>query len=329
MYNTDEADIPKGVSAFLSFYGHKNRTLILKLRHFLHALWITMRMVLNRPGKGVKMYFEVYADSFLLLQFVMNCYVLVLVNNMLRQKVRLRRILWGAFCGTIFSLVPFFFSFKMFVSVLISFFMSVLWLAVFTFQINRKAHFLKVLEKMGISTILLGGGLLVCLRLFPKGWNKDIKVVDILLLGGLVCGILTALIRKNRKPYNTCRVTLFEESQGVDATGKPSKGGVSIEALIDTGNSLIEPISGKPAAVLDKAVFEQIYGERKPSVFRVIPYHSVGRKNGVLPGYKLEHIVVETEENTKEYKEVYIGVGEEVLSQGSTYKMILNPRMLE
>lgn len=275
------------------------------------------------------MYFEVYADSFLLLQFVMNCYVLVLVNNMLRQKVRMRRILWGAFCGTIFSLVPFFFPFKMFISVFISFIMSVLWLAVFTFQTNRKAHFLKVLEKLGISTILLGGGLLVCLRLFSKGWNTDIRVLDILLLGGMVCCVLTVLVRKNRKPCNTCRVTLFEERLGTDASGELSKGGVSIEALIDTGNSLTEPISGKPVAVLDKEVFEQVYGERKPSVFRMIPYHSVGKKAGVLPGYRLEHIVVETEENTKEYKEVYIGVGEDVLSQGSTYKMILNPRMLE
>ncbi len=329
MYRENKADIPKGVSAFLSFYGRKKFLHILELRHFLHVLWITMRMVLNRPGKGVKMYFEVYADSVFILQFVLNCYVLVLVNNMLRQKVRLRRILLGAFCGTIFSFVPFLLPFKLFISVLISIIMSVLWLVVFVFQTSSKEHFLKVLEKLGISTILLGGGLLVCLRIFLKGWYTDISMLDILLLGGVVCCVLIVLIRKNRKPYNTCRVTLFGETKEPDISQTLLDRGVSIEALIDTGNSLIEPISGKPVAVLDKAVFEQVYGERKPSVFRVIPYHSVGKKAGVLPGYRLERIIVETEENTKEYKEVFIGVGEEVLSQGSTYKMILNPRMLE
>lgn len=275
------------------------------------------------------MYFEVYADSFLLLQFVMNCYVLVLVNNMLRQKVRLRRLLWGAFGGTIFSLIPFFLPLKVFISMLISFFMSILWLAVFTFRTNRKEHFLKVLEKLCISTVLLGGGLLVCLRIISRGWNSHIRILHVLLLGGVVCSILTVVLRKNRKNSNTCRVTLFGEKQGKDTSGNISTGGVSIEALIDTGNSLIEPISGKPVAVLDKAVFEQVFGEQKPAVFRVIPYHSVGKKAGVLPGYRLDRIVVETEENAKEYKEVYIGVGEDVLSEANTYKMILNPRMLE
>lgn len=273
------------------------------------------------------MYFEVYVDSLILLQFVMNCYLLALVNSMLRQTVSLRRILCGALCGAVLSFFPFLLPLKVFLSVALSFLMSVLCMTVVTFRTYRRESFFRVLEKLSISTVLLGGVLMILLRILPKEADVCLGITGVLLAGGAVYGILLKILKKSSKEKNTCQVTLFGSDRGTCGEEAAVRK-VSIEALIDTGNSLVEPMSGKPVAVLDKAVFEQVFEEEPLRGFRMIPFHSIGKKSGVLPGYLLERILVETEESTKEYRDIYVGISEEIISEANTYKMILNPRML-
>ncbi len=263
------------------------------------------------------MHFEVYVDSFLVLQFVMNCYLLALVNKMLRQTVSRRRILCAALGAAVLSLLPFLLPFKMIYCVSLSFFLSVLCMSVVTFRTYRKDNFLRVLEKLVISTMLLGGGFMILLRILPKGDEPFLKVTGILVAGGVLYGFLSRFVKNSGKTVDVCKVTLY----GKDV--------VKVDALLDTGNSLTEPISGKPVAVLDKEIFEKAFGDEKPTVFRMIPYHSIGKRSGVLCGYLLDKIKVETQDGTKEYREIYIGISDDIISESNTYKMILHPGILE
>lgn len=263
------------------------------------------------------MYFEIYVDSLFCLQFVMNLYILGLVNNMLHQTISLKRVVFGALLGAICSLVPFLLPMKMVLCVLCSFLLSLPCMSLLTFRTYRKEAFLKVLEKLVISTLLLGGMFLMLVRILPKKSDTCLGITGVLLLGGGVYCIVKKLLKGGRKENNICKVTLFGDEV------------CTVEALLDTGNSLVEPISGKPVAVLEKSIFEKLFKETKPTLFRAIPYHSIGKKSGILQGYLLGHILVETEETSKEYKEIYVGVSEEIISQTNTYKMILNPRILE
>lgn len=263
------------------------------------------------------MYLEVYADSYLLLQFVMNWYLLGLVNSMLRQSISQKRMLCGAFFSALVSLLPFLLPLPILGCMICSLLLSVMSLCMFTFQTYQKEAFWNVLEKLSISTLLLGAMVLLIIRILPKGMDTCLGTAGVLFLGGCVYLILIKVIKRNRVKRNVCKVVLFGEEK------------ITVEALLDTGNSLVEPISGKPVAVLDKAVFEQLYNEGKFPGFRAIPYHSIGKQNGILPGYLLNRILVETEESTKEYKEIYVGVSEDIISESSTYKMILNPKLLE
>ena len=62
-----------------------------------------------------------------------------------------------------------------------------------------------------------------------------------------------------------------------------AEGPLRIHALVDSGNTLTEPISGAPVSVLDARIFYRLWPEGL-SGFRVIPYHSVGKKSGILKG---------------------------------------------
>lgn len=84
----------------------------------------------------------------------------------------------------------------------------------------------------------------------PGGWLASSAAV---LLLGTVCyeGIRLLVLRRQRS-RETCRVVLH----GADGRS------MWIEGLVDTGNSLTEPISGRPVAVLEKRIWEQLYPEQ-------------------------------------------------------------------
>lgn len=108
----------------------------------------------------------------------------------------------------------------------------------------------------------------------------------------------------------------------------------SINALLDTGNGLIEPISKKAVCLVGKDYFEQKWvkeGERnyfQPQRFRAIPYHAVGTPNGILSGYEMDRLIIYTDERKIEIEKPMIGISENSVGTPGTYQMILHPKLL-
>lgn len=262
------------------------------------------------------MYYEIYADSLFLLQFILNLYLLELVNHMLYRAMSHKRIIIGAALAAACAMLPFLFPVRLWAAMLCSFCLSLGILAGFTFRAYKREAFGVVLEKMMLSTFLLGGLLLCMVRILPIGRDGVYSPVSIMALVSISFWAARYLLGKKLKEGYLCRVTLKGEKT------------VTVDALLDTGNSLTEPISGKPAAVLEYTVFEALYEQKKPECFRVLPYHGID-KEGILPGYLLDKIVVEFKGIQKEYKDVYVGVSSDLISAKKSYQMILNPRILE
>lgn len=110
--------------------------------------------------------------------------------------------------------------------------------------------------------------------------------------------------------------------------------GYSMKALMDTGNSLMEPISKKCVCLVGKEYFEEQWvkeGEWKefpPQRFRVIPYHAVGTENGILSGYEMDLLIIYTDERKVEIQKPMIGISEHAIGSADTYQMILQPELL-
>lgn len=101
---------------------------------------------------------------------------------------------------------------------------------------------------------------------------------------------------------------------------------VKTKAIIDTGNMLKDPISNMPVIVVQKDVMqdilpnkildnlerivsgkleEKIYNEIDniyKSRFRVIPFSSIGKQNGLLLGIKVDSIEIDFDEENKNMK---------------------------
>lgn len=262
------------------------------------------------------MYVAIYVDSFFMFQFVMNLFVLGLVNGMMKQKNGKMKRIAGAVIGAILSIIPLLLPINMHVRVGSAFALSLCSMIFFAFKIYNADSMYRAMEKVVVCTLMMGGLMLVILRtLSAMGMSKG-GLLSVLMSGLISYVLLRIIMNRHSNVENLCKVILFGEET------------LEVQALIDTGNSLTEPISGKPVSVLDRSVFDSLF-HQEPEVYRAIPYHSVGRKCGILQGFLVKRMIVETKEGKKECKEIYVGISEELTAKADTYKMILNPRVME
>lgn len=100
---------------------------------------------------------------------------------------------------------------------------------------------------------------------------------------------------------------------------------IELDALLDTGNSLREPVSGKPVSVVEEACLLQLAGIKAPEKLKAIPYHSVGRNHGIMEGYEVPEIVIEGKEESMRWQKVIVGISRNKISANGKYQMILHP----
>lgn len=259
------------------------------------------------------MYYELYVDSLFLVNYVMNLYVLLLVDRKLFRTATRKRMLLGAAVGAIFFFLPFFLPGPVWFRYAIGMLPGGICMLVITFHIRSIGSFLSVFESFLVYSVLVGGVMLLVKRIPLIGRYMDC-IWGILGMGAII--YLVAGYGRNRKKNNgLCKVTLIYKGNRV-----------SVMALLDSGNSLVEPISGKPVAVIEKDLVFKLWGE-EPDLYRAIPYHSVGKNRGILKGFLLQEMRIETEGIVKICKETYVAVCEEYITDH--VKMILNPGVLE
>ena len=78
-------------------------------------------------------------------------------------------------------------------------------------------------------------------------------------------------------------------------------------------------------------MFDELW-ERDEEGFRAVPYHSIGKKHGILPGYLLPELVLETGGMKYRFTDVYVAVSHEKISAADSagaesVNMIINPRL--
>ncbi len=289
----------------------------------------------NDYEKGDVMFYEIYVDSLFLVNFVMNLYLLLLVNqSMFRTATRLRVIL-GAAVGAVLYLIPFLWSGYVWLKLFLGLGVGTVAMLFTAFHIRSIRAFWQILERLFLWSLLMGGTLLFLIKRIPYLRKSMTGIAGVLGMGTVIYLIFTYFLEHRKDKECVCPVTLI-------------CGGTKIKvyALIDSGNSLIEPISGKPVSIIETQLFESLWKEA-PLYYRAIPFHSIGKKRGILQGYLLSEIRIEIDGVEKICKDVYVAVcdeqicgmeenstednsiKEEVSDKKTGIRMILNPALLE
>ncbi|MDE7309523.1 MAG: sigma-E processing peptidase SpoIIGA, partial [Lachnospiraceae bacterium] len=112
----------------------------------------------------------------------------------------------------------------------------------------------------------------------------------------------------------------------------------TVNALFDSGNSLKEPISGSPVHIVDYEtadnllkkshdIQEKISTNEEISTnekIRIIPYNSLGKKNGLMTAFECERVVINIRGTEIDTGPAYLGIYQGELCAKGKYKMILN-----
>ncbi len=265
------------------------------------------------------MRYEIYVDSLFLINFTMNLYLLIWVNRSTFHTATLGRMVMGAVIGALGFLITCCGFGNPFMRILIGLAMGVGAMPVFTFSVKTLRMFLKVMKQLVIYSFLMGGVLLFVIGMLPGIRRYLTSVAGILGVAGIAFWLF-GNHRIGAETGNVCRVTLMRN--GVQMT---------INALVDSGNSLTEPISGKPVCVVERGLQEELWGGDTAGI-RVIPYHSIGKAKGIMMGYPLDALQISLDSMLIEVKDVYVAVSNEPISAeqgGDEIKMIINPEILK
>ncbi len=266
------------------------------------------------------MRYELYADSLLLLNFVMNLFLLILVDRSTLRTATGRRLLLGAVFGAVSYFLPFIWEAPPALKLSVCFIGGTAGMLLLAFSVKGFRTFLKLLKYLAVYSVGMGGGMLLLLRVLGRLGVPTDGILMLLGAGGIFFLFLRHFSADSGQEDCICRATLVCGGSRL-----------TVNALIDSGNSLVEPISGTPVSVVDEKVFRGLWHNESPG-YRAIPYHSIGRRHGILQGYLLPELQLEIGGMTKLFHEIYVAVGTEQITEDAeadSVKMIINPLLLK
>ena len=260
------------------------------------------------------MYYELYVDVFFMVNFTMDAILLSLLKKALVCPVGYGRVVAGAAVGALLTCIT-----------------------IFIFRKTPALRFVVFHGVINVVMIKTGLGLKWGRELF-RGWI--ILYIESFLLGGVfqffsqylrwgslffvlaVCcyyvvnGIWKIILFFTEKENRYCEVEVF--------FGERSS---RLRALIDTGNTLKDEISNDPVSVIDQVSVKQLTEGKRPERFRYIPYHSIGKKEGVMAAFRLDKIQIIQDGNRTYVEHPLVAISEEELGS-ENYQMIINPDIL-
>lgn len=261
--------------------------------------------------------YTVYADSIFVIGFGITFMVLYLADIHFFLLVPKWKITMASILSGLISVLPFFAPGKFWIKNIGFNGIGMLFVLLFTFRMKTVQSVFLVLLYVLKVLFLFGGaiGLLMKITILVFGTVK----LELNIAIGCVCvfGLCLWWEKKCRKRMFMCKAILRQGTKKV-----------TVEALIDSGNSLVEPISKKPVCIVERSLYDFLF-QGQTNGFRVIPYHSIGKTKGILPGYLLSDLWIKRGGPDIHRKDIYVAICDEQIRscKESGVKMILNPQI--
>jgi len=252
-------------------------------------------------------------DVLFLVNFMMDYILLLIVRKMLQCTATHGRICIGAAVGSLLTCMVVILPIPYSIIKLILFHVLVNTCMIRVgLKIENIRSFFKAIIMLYIGSFLLGG--------IIEAFRPYIRVGSFFLVIAivgyyLVLGIWKFVSYIQRWNQYHCRVDLYLGREKYQITG-----------MIDTGNGLRDPISGKPINILDRVTARNLFGEKHLKDVRYIPYQSIGKKTGVLPAFQFDRMCV-WKDTECWVERPLIAISEEAISKEGEYEMILNPNL--
>ena len=265
----------------------------------------------------------------------MDLLLLVIVKRLRHQEGKKYRLILGAITGAVLAcLVNVCFITDVFFYLIIGYGLTGFLMTMISFGIRNKRAFISNYLVLLISSFVLGGMvnslylntqtryyLNLMYQELLKGEKRTASIAIITIITLLLASFACIIWRQNkRKEDEFYSVELYIEEEPIVCKG-----------FMDTGNSLRDPISGKPVIVVDEKLLEKELNQLKelhPNRIRVIPYSSVGKQNGLLYGIRLKKIIISNSNDCICNHEVIAALSSQGFANREVYQVLLHTDLL-
>lgn len=300
---------------------------------------------------------EIYLDIVILENIVINYLILLVTSRFSKNRTSSLRLFLGSVAGAAYLvlmiLLP---DTKVYATLLSKFLLSVGMVAI-TFSFRKLSVLLKTLALFYATTFIFAGAAFA-LMFFSKDWGiirNGVLITPLSFIDAkwseLLLAVAVALIIF-RVIWDALQSKFIKEKLLVNISIAMGNKSIELPALVDTGNSLHDPLTKLPVVVVEfsaikdllpddiKSIFEQNNENDLNSVtstisssnwftrFRLIPFKSLGRENGMMIGFRPDYIEIGADEGKKDIRDVIVGIYNRTLSANEQYRALMNPELI-
>ena len=295
--------------------------------------------------KGMATIMSIYLDVLLIINIYVNYFLIKATAKLTHTKLHTSKCVISALVGSIFSLVILLPPLNFFVSFIIKLLAATIVVAI-AFGISDKKRFAKMtLFFFSINFIFAGVMLSVYILIEPPfmQFNNSYFYIDFslitLVISTIIAYVLVSIIR-----FLLDKKAVFNEKYKVIFTTNGNT--ISLDAIADTGNTLIDVFSGRPVIICNINQLDKVLPREYKYIFsssnieeiqsyilnhkllkglKLIPFSTIN-SNGVIPIFSADSVYIQGE-NTKKIKNVNALIG--ICSdQGNSYDAIFNPNLI-
>lgn len=297
---------------------------------------------------------EIYLDVLILENLVINYLILYVTAKFSKYRTSTLRLFLGAIIGALYvGIIIIEPDIKVFYTTVAKILLSFFIIAV-TFFPKNIMTFIKTLVIFYISTFIFAGAALAFLFFNDQGGFVKNGIVyvfgqskwSLMFFSLVTVGIIIKIFMEVIQSKFTRENLLIPVKIAFDNRK------IGFPALVDTGNSLKDPLTNNPVMVVEFNALEEllpveikdIFKNSKEddlscvtttistskwfSRFRLIPFSSLGKENGMLIGFKPDFIEIGEEEEKRDVKNVIVGIYNKSLSRNEKYKALLGPELV-
>lgn len=275
----------------------------------------------------------VYIDVLFAVNFMINILIIEGTGAITCTDTKWYRSLCSALTGALYAVCMFFPSLRIAQSVIMKILLSgvLVWIA---FPFRSGVHFVKMWGSFYLASFIFGGSMFALMSLTGLGsrlgavysngevyFNLPWRWVFASAAGTYALVQFFGRVRKRRiaREAVTRRLTIYINGNKIET-----------DAIIDTGNSLFDPITGVPVIVCEHDTLKGVVPEGEAVLekmrdcglkVRLIPFSSIGKEDGIMPAFMPDRVKIDG----YEAKRCIIGITRSTLSAEKDYHALLNP----
>lgn len=287
----------------------------------------------------------IYIDVIIVENLIMNYIILYATGTISKIKISYLRIFCSSLIGAIYAVTEYTFKLNIYSNIIVKTILSVIIIYV-AFNPQNIKNMCKQLIIFYVTTFTFGGiatYLIYVLKpqniIIKNGMYVGTYVLKVIFIGAIIGTIILFIAFKQVKNKITKKDMICKIKIKINGKEK------TLDAMVDTGNMLKEPITGTPVAVVERTslydllpkeilnntesilggdfqnIPEDIKREYIPKL-KIIPFASLGKQNGMLVGIKPEKIEI-INEQTEENKNAIIGIYNKSLTKKGEYNALI------